>query len=100
MKTHAPCPFACRRTTSNLRFASCLALLGTTALIANRADADDLGQRNSGVWECEEYSLTNSTWSGNPFDVVATVTFLHADEKRVTEMFYAGRLPAPGPRPS
>jgi len=42
------------------------------------------------MWEYEEYSLTNTTWSGNPFDLVATATFTHPKEKRTTEMFYAG----------
>ena len=36
-----------------------------------------------------EWSLINSTYSGNPFDLVATVTFTHADGKIIqTEMFY------------
>lgn len=39
-----------------------------------------------------EWSVSNSSWSGNPFDVVATVTFVHpgSGETRVTEMFYTG----------
>ena len=42
------------------------------------------------MWEYEEYSLTNTTWSGNPFDLVATATFTHPKETRTTEMFYIG----------
>ncbi|MHC4473735.1 MAG: DUF5060 domain-containing protein, partial [Planctomycetota bacterium] len=44
------------------------------------------------MWEHEEWSLPNSTWSGNPFDLVATVTFTHEETGRTrkTEMFYAG----------
>ena len=38
-----------------------------------------------------EWSVDNPTTSGNPFDLVATVTFSHASgEPRATEMFYAG----------
>jgi len=39
-----------------------------------------------------EWSLDNSTYSGNPYDLVATATFVHAGtgETRTTEMFYAG----------
>lgn len=55
-----------------------------------KSDAKDFGNRNARMWECEEYSLANSTWSGNPFDLEAAVTFTHAKEKRKTEMFYAG----------
>ena len=50
----------------------------------------DLNNRSTRMWDCEEYCLNNTTWSGNPFDLVATVTFTHANEKRTTEMFYAG----------
>jgi hypothetical protein len=42
------------------------------------------------MWECVEYTLTNATWSGNAFDLVATVTFTHAGGTRTTEMFYTG----------
>ena len=39
-----------------------------------------------------EWSVSNNTWDGDPFDVRATVTFVHnaSGEKRTTEMFYAG----------
>jgi hypothetical protein len=38
-----------------------------------------------------EWSLNNPGWSGNPFDVIAIVTFVHGSgETRQTEMFYAG----------
>ena len=59
-------------------------------MLTNVATADDLGNRNPRMWEIEEYCLTNTTWSGNPFDLVAKVTFTHADDVRTTEMFYAG----------
>jgi hypothetical protein len=59
-------------------------------MLTNRAAANDLGSRSARMWECEEFRLTNPTWSGNPFDLVATVTFTHAKERRTTEMFYVG----------
>jgi len=59
-------------------------------VFANGAAANDLGSRWARMWEYEEYSLTNTTWSGNPFDLVATATFTHAKETRTTEMFYVG----------
>ena len=64
--------------------------MAAAAMLGNRAGADDLGDRGAHVWETEEHSLTNTTWVGNPFDLVATATFTHADETRATEMFYAG----------
>jgi hypothetical protein len=60
------------------------------AMISSRAGAADLGDRTARMWEYQEYSLTNATWPGNPFDLVATVTFVHARGRRTTEMFYAG----------
>jgi len=48
--------------------------------------------RDAELWEFEEWSLGNSTYSGNPFDVVARVTFEHqgSDASHSTEMFYDG----------
>jgi hypothetical protein len=44
------------------------------------------------MWEYQQWSLTNPSWSGNPYDVVATVTFVHtgSDAIHTTEMFYDG----------
>jgi len=79
-----------QHSTQNAWIASSLVLTITAAMYGNSVRADDLGDRSTRMWECEEYSLANTTWSGNPFDLVATVTFTHAREKRVTEMFYIG----------
>lgn len=65
----------------------CLAVLLVLAL---PACATDLGTRDARMWEYEEFSVANPSWSGNPFDVVATVTFSHPEETRQTGMFYAG----------
>jgi hypothetical protein len=48
--------------------------------------------RQTTVWgPFLEWSLDNPSFNGNPFDLVATVTFSHAgSETRTTEMFYAG----------
>ena len=67
-----------------------LFLIAATAILSDRAEANDFGHGNSRMWECKEYRLTDTTWSGNPFDLVATATFTHAKEERTTEMFYAG----------
>jgi len=39
-----------------------------------------------------EWTIHNPSYDGNPFDLVARVTFTHesGEEERVTEMFYAG----------
>ena len=71
------------------RILSCVCLSAST-LACLSAEAEDLGRRTSRVWETEEFSLTNPTWSGNPFDLTAAVTFRHPKETRKTEMFYAG----------
>ena len=44
------------------------------------------------MWEMIEWDLNGVKSGGNPFDVVATVTFAHqgSSEKRTTEMFYDG----------
>jgi len=52
----------------------------------------DLTHREALMWRCEEWSVENTSWSGNPFDVIASVTFVHSStgEQRTTHMFYAG----------
>ncbi len=44
------------------------------------------------MWEYEEWALDNPSWSGNEYDLVATVTFAHANigSTHTTEMFYDG----------
>ena len=52
--------------------------------------AEDFGERDARMWEFTEFSVNNPAWQGNPFDVVATVTFTHpSGDIRTTEMFYA-----------
>jgi len=44
------------------------------------------------MWETESWTVENASHSGNPYDVVSTVTFRHteSDRTRSTEMYYAG----------
>lgn len=48
--------------------------------------------RNAILWEYEEWSVENASYSGNPFDVIATVTFDHqgSGKTHTTGMFYDG----------
>ena len=48
--------------------------------------------REAILWEYEEWSVVNNSFSGNPFDLVAKVRFVHVSGKHEheTEMFYAG----------
>ncbi|MCK5271352.1 MAG: DUF5060 domain-containing protein, partial [Sedimentisphaerales bacterium] len=44
------------------------------------------------MWEYKEWAVDNPSWSGNEYDVVATVTFTHTSSgsTHITEMFYDG----------
>jgi len=78
--------------TEPLTFACLIALIFILLTISN-AMAADLGDSACTMWSPHlEWQLSNPSWSDNPFDVVTTVTFVHADsgETRVTEMFYDG----------
>ncbi|UCF15812.1 MAG: DUF5060 domain-containing protein, partial [Phycisphaerales bacterium] len=50
----------------------------------------DFGGRTGVMWECMEWTAKGGEHSGNPFDVLATATFTHANtgRKLTTEMFY------------
>jgi len=82
--------FQRQHTVLTVRLTPYLVLMIAMAISGNRAMASDLGNRSALMWKTEEYSLANTTWSGNPFDLVATVTFTHAQKMRTTQMFYAG----------
>ncbi len=81
--------------------AGCSLLLRAWALAAafcgglypSSANADDLGDTSAMLFApYAEWEVRNSTTSGNPYDVVASVTFSHeaSGEERSTEMFFAG----------
>ncbi len=70
-----------------------LMIIGTINLFTFRSVfATTFSDRNAVQWEYEEWSLENDSWSGNPFDLVAEVTFKHSSSEttRTTEMFYDG----------
>ncbi|OVE77525.1 hypothetical protein BVX98_02445, partial [bacterium F11] len=63
------------------------------AINAAAVDTKDLGHTTETMWAPYlEWSITNPSYSGNPFDVVATVTFTHDTDPEpiTTEMFYNG----------
>jgi len=71
------------------------AVFGACALLLTAAAGRgaDLREQTVTMWApFAEWSLKNPTVTGNPFDVVAKVTFTHESgkETRTTEMFYAG----------
>jgi len=49
-------------------------------------------QHQTHKWNVVEWSVQNPSYGGNPFDLIATVTFTHLEsgETRRTEMFYDG----------
>jgi hypothetical protein len=64
----------------------------TCALTTTDGYGIELSDREALMWRCEEWVLDNNSWSGNPFDVTAEVTFVHSSTgaRRKTQMFYAG----------
>lgn len=63
------------------------------ALFSQLSIAADLGSKSGRMWHPYlEWSVSNPSFSGNPYDVVASVTFSHSgsSNSHKTEMFYAG----------
>lgn len=56
------------------------------------ADTTTSVSREAYLWEPIEWSIENSSYSGNPFDLVATVTFEHQESSKThtTQMYYSG----------
>jgi len=70
-----------------------LFILLALVIFTNHVNAANLGSRSGVMWHPYlEWSVTNASFSGNPYDVVATVTFSHSGSNRThrTEMFYDG----------
>lgn len=67
-------------------------ILAIICLFATKSFGVNFNERETTMWVYEEWTLKNGSWTGNPFDVVAVVTFIHAltGERHSTEMFYAG----------
>ncbi|MEM7798718.1 MAG: DUF5060 domain-containing protein, partial [Chloroflexota bacterium] len=56
------------------------------------ASGSQSGTVSGAIWNPLDITFDNPSWSGNPFDLVATVTFTHQESgsQRSTEMFYNG----------
>lgn len=71
-------------------------ILVTTIVAAGNAWAQlpqgSFGENSLKKWEVMEWALDNPSYSGNPFDLDARVTFRHeaSGEVRTTDMFYDG----------
>jgi hypothetical protein len=72
--------------------AAAVYLLAYQLLAISNCHAMVLEDRKAVMWNYEEWTLENAWWSGNPFDVIATVTFTHSRTgmQHKTQMFYAG----------
>ena len=85
---HRPCQ---DEDVARKKTAQAIGLCLLTCVLSLPASAADLGRRAGTLWSPYlEWSLPNSTWSGNPFDLVATVTFTQnaSGEVRKIAMFY------------
>jgi len=67
------------------------------SVFSHAATEKFLDDRTATLWApYVEWSLENPSYSGNPFDLVASATFIYVNESgteletRITEMFYAG----------
>ena len=62
------------------------------SMLSLNLTAADLGNRNAILWEYEEWSLNNPSYSGNAYDLIAKVTFTHSPsgQQHTTQMFYTG----------
>lgn len=60
--------------------------------MASSTWARQLEDKTARIWEWTEWSLSNPQWTGNPFDLLATATFIHQSGKKrhQTALFYAG----------
>ncbi len=79
-------------TKNGIQFLFIVSLLLTGIIISHETTAKESLDREGIQWfPFLEWSLENPTYTGNPFDLLATVTFTHASgERRSTGMFYAG----------
>jgi len=73
------------------KLALVLAAIIPTFLMQTSISAADLGSKTCKMWEVLEWEIDNSSCPvSNPYDLVAKVTFTHADtgSAHTTEMFY------------
>lgn len=69
-----------------------LVLMGALAYGGGKDEKRFTARAGATMWEYEEWALDNPSWSGNEYDLVATVTFTHSNtgSTHTTEMFYDG----------
>ncbi len=69
-----------------------IVLVGGLLLGVVSSNSKTTQDRITSLWQVTEWTLENPTWSGNPYDLIARATFVHAPsgERRSTPMFYAG----------
>ena len=67
-------------------------VLLTILLLSSSIHALDFDNREALIWQTIDWQIENVAYSGNPFDVVATVTYTHQGTHltRTTEMYYDG----------
>lgn len=76
---------------SRLSHLALLAVLFVIGGAARVSSASEFNQAGTQWFPFIEWSLTNASFEGNPYDIEATVTFRHpSGEIRRTGMFYAG----------
>lgn len=70
----------------------CVAVLSLDVGMVVHAQVAGEADKTAVMWQMVEWSLNNPSHTGNPFDLVAKVSFHHesGEETRVTEMFYDG----------
>lgn len=61
-------------------------------LLAGVSPIEGGPDRSADQWTTAEWSVLNPSFQGNPFDLVASATFTHAEsgEQRTTGLYYAG----------
>ncbi len=66
--------------------------LRTNTLDEDTGGTASFSDRSGTLWRYEEWNVSNPSYSGNPYDVIANVTFTHtgSGETRTTQMFYRG----------
>jgi hypothetical protein len=67
-------------------------LLILLLVLGSSAYAETFPDKTAPLWQYTQWSVDKVSHSGNPFDIVAKVTFSHiqSGEKHITEMFYNG----------
>ncbi len=81
------------RSLCSIDLATAVTFMICSAIAIGEVGGADLGNKQGQQWRpYMEWSVTNSSYQGNPFDLVAMVAFVHPEsgEQHTTEMFYDG----------